>query len=199
MSTVSDSAASFAAPDYELADEVVAHSAQQHKALANDVRSQILDLVLDRAATVGELAEALDRPRSSLAHHVDVLVDAGLLKVVRTRRVRAIDERFYGRTGRSIIMQRGDDGVSPTRTFLTDAMHESQHTPPEGYLSTLRHARIPRERAKAFFDEVAALAEKFSGLERGGDQMVGFLAVVYETDLPVLPAPTPEPDRDAAQ
>ena len=85
--------------------------------------------------------------------------------------------------------------MRPTRVFLSEAMHESQHTDPAGFLSTLRHARIPREQAQAFFEEVVALAERFSGLERSGDQVVGFLAAVYETDLPVLPAPTPEDER----
>ncbi len=62
----------------------------------------LLDLGLERAATVAELAEAVDRPKSTVAHHMGVLVGAGLMRVVRTRRVCAIDERFYGRTGRTI-------------------------------------------------------------------------------------------------
>ena len=37
-------------------------------------------------------------PKSTVAHHVNVLAEAGMLRVVRTRRVRAIDERYYGRT-----------------------------------------------------------------------------------------------------
>ena len=182
------SSAPHAAPDYELDDIVVADASAQHRALASDVRSQILDLVLERAATTGELAEALDRPRSSVAHHVDVLVDCGLLKVVRTRKVRAVEERFYGRVGRTIVMSRHEGQPSPTRVFLSEAMHESQHTDPAGFWSTLRHARIPRDRAEEFFSEVVALAERFSGFERSGEQMVGFLGFVYETDLPVLPA-----------
>jgi hypothetical protein len=35
---------------------------------------------------------------------VSVLVDADLVKVVRTRKVRAIEERFYGRTARIFYM-----------------------------------------------------------------------------------------------
>ncbi|NQY55809.1 MAG: helix-turn-helix transcriptional regulator [Ilumatobacteraceae bacterium] len=34
---------------------------------------------------VRSLAATLDRPKSSVAYHVDTLVDAGLLAVVRTR------------------------------------------------------------------------------------------------------------------
>src|SRR3954469_15612544 len=88
------------APDYELADEVVVSSAEPLRAMADRLRSTILDLLLERAATVSELAAALGRPKSTVVHHVNVLLEAGLLKVVRTRRVRAIDERYYGRTAR---------------------------------------------------------------------------------------------------
>ena len=36
-------------------------------------------------------------PRATIACHVNLLVDTGLIRVVRTRRVRAIEERYYGR------------------------------------------------------------------------------------------------------
>ncbi len=69
------------------------------KALGDPLRWTILDLVLERAMTVTELAERLRRPKGSVAHHVKVLLDAGLLQIVRTQKVRAIDERYYGRVG----------------------------------------------------------------------------------------------------
>src|SRR6478752_10463797 len=87
-------------PDYELPDTVELTTPAQLRAIADPLRSSLLDLVLERAATVAELATAVGRPRSTVAHHVGVLLDAGMLRVVRTRRVRAIDERYYGRTGR---------------------------------------------------------------------------------------------------
>src|SRR5882757_10431772 len=87
-------------PDYDLADDVVVSTPERLRAMADPLRSTLLDLLLERAATVSELASAVGRPKSTVAHHVNVLVDAGLLRVVRTRRVRAIDERYYGRTAR---------------------------------------------------------------------------------------------------
>src|SRR5258706_8132740 len=99
-------------PDYDLADDVVVSMPAPLRAMADQLRSTILDLLLERAATVTELAYAVGRPKSTVAHHVNVLVDAGLLKVVRTRRVRAIDERYYGRTARlfrvGVINQPGE-------------------------------------------------------------------------------------------
>jgi DNA-binding transcriptional ArsR family regulator len=175
-------------PDYDLAQSVTADTPQQLKAIAEPVRGLILDLVLERAATVTELAAALDRPKSSIAYHVDVLVDAGLLQVVRTRRVRAIDERFYGRTGRTIII-----GNSPTpddavrQDFLAEARAEAVVTEPAQMRSTLRHARISEDRASEFFDRVVELAEEFTTLERSGDVVFGFVAAVYPTRHPTLP------------
>src|SRR5215470_12307199 len=87
-------------PDYELADRVALTRPAQVKALSHPLRTTILGLLHERAATVSELAVALERPKSTVAHHVKVLDDAGLVQVVRTRRVRAIEERFYGRTAR---------------------------------------------------------------------------------------------------
>lgn len=178
-------------PDYELEPSVTADSPQRLKAIAEPVRSLILDLVLERAATVTELATALGRPKSSVAYHVDVLVEAGLLRVVRTRKVRAVEERFYGRTGRTIIV-----GNSPTpeqsvrQDFLGAARAEAVVVEPTDMRSTLRHARIAPEDADAFFDRVAALADEFTKHPRSGTTVFGFVAAVYRTDHPTLPEPS---------
>ena len=71
--------------DYELADEIRADTPARMKALGDPLRGTILDLVLERAMSVTELAERVRRPKGSVAYHVNVLVDAGLLKVVRTQ------------------------------------------------------------------------------------------------------------------
>lgn len=176
------------APDYDLEPSVTVSTPAQMKALADPVRTQILDLVLERAATVTELATALDRPKSSVAYHVDTLVDAGMLKVVRTRRVRAIEERFYGRVGRVIIHDATSaaKGVKPP-DFLVTALAEINAPEPHHMHSTLRHARIPQDRAAEFFERVAEIADEFTKLPREGDTVFGFVAAVYRTDHPTLP------------
>jgi DNA-binding transcriptional ArsR family regulator len=176
--------------DYELDDQVVADRPAQVKALADPLRSTILDLVLERAATVSELAEAVDRPKSSVAYHVDVLVDLGLLKVVRTRRVRAIEERFYGRVGRTIVLHSDalPDGTA-SRDLLSLANSEVREPRTATLLATLRHARIPDDAAEEFFERVVHLAEEFTRVDRGGDTVFGFVGAVYETDGATLPVP----------
>src|SRR5919197_1871661 len=85
-------------PDYELADRIVVTTPAQLRAIADPLRVTILDLLLERAATVAELAAAVQRPKSTVAHHVNVLVETGMLRVVRTRRGRPADERYHRRT-----------------------------------------------------------------------------------------------------
>src|SRR6266496_2135861 len=106
-------------PDYSLADRIGLTSPVQVKAIGHPLRTTILGLLHERAATVSELAVAVDRPKSTVAHHVKVLAEAGLVQVVRTRRVRAIEERFYGRTARMfyVSVERSGDGDELPRDF----------------------------------------------------------------------------------
>src|SRR5215467_2597458 len=94
-------------PDYELLDRLELTTPAQVRAISDPLRTTILGLLHERAATVTELASAVKRPKSTVAHHVNVLANAGLLRVVRTRRVRAIEERYYGRAARMFYVGLG--------------------------------------------------------------------------------------------
>ena len=56
----------------------------------------------------------------------------------------------------------------------------------EAKMITLRHARIPNERANEFAVEMLRVAEDFAAEERGGDTVYGFVVGVYPTDRPSL-------------
>jgi DNA-binding transcriptional ArsR family regulator len=182
-------------PDYDLEDLRVVSSPQELRAMGHRIRSTILELLLERAATVGELAAAADRPSSTVAYHVGVLVDAGMLKVVRTRKVRAIDERFYGRTARIFyvgVIQ--PEQVAELTNLLSVAATES--TPAheaDDLRAIIRHARIPRERAAEFWERVFALTHEFMQLPRSGDKVYGFVAGLYPTKHPTLPPRDDDP------
>ena len=178
---------------YDLDETISADTPARLKAVGHRLRALILDLVLERAMTVSELAERVGKPRGTVAHHVDVLVDAGLLKVTATRKVRAIEERFYGRTAHTIIFpDSARDGDLP---FVADARAEADMSdeanmtddgrPVGGF--TLRHARIPAELVDEFTERVMALAAEFTRLPRGGPREYAFLAGVFATNRPVAP------------
>jgi len=190
-------------PDYELADEIVITAPAQLRAIADPLRDTILDLLLERAATVTELATAVKRPKSTIAHHVNVLLAAGMLRVVRTRRVRAIDERYYGRTARlfyvGVVNRPGEDPTTVHANALSVAAAESLPAHEADRLrSILRHARIPREHAAEFWERVKVLASEFAQVPRTGDTVYGFAAGLYPTDYPTLPDESDEStDRPA--
>jgi DNA-binding transcriptional ArsR family regulator len=56
-----------------------------------------------------ELAEAVGLAKGTVAHHLKVLEAAGLVKVVRTRQVRALTESFYGRVARLFVLKSADE------------------------------------------------------------------------------------------
>ncbi|MGC4885978.1 helix-turn-helix domain-containing protein [Micromonospora sp. DT227] len=181
-------------PDYDLDDLLVVTAPEQLRALADPLRGTLLELLLERAATVNELASAVDRPKSSVAYHVNQLVDAGLLRVVRTRRVRAIEERFYGRVARTFyvgVLNRPEDKQVVARiNGLAEAAAEAAAAHAADELRcTLVHARIPIEDVREFWAEVQALARRFAQIPRAGDQVYGFAAGLYPTDAPTLPDP----------
>jgi DNA-binding transcriptional ArsR family regulator len=187
-------------PDYDLDEMVVVTAPEQLRALADPLRTTLLELVLERAATVTEMAQAVGRPKSTVAYHVNLLVDAGLLRVVRTRRVRAIDERYYGRVARTLyigVLNRPEDKqVVAAINGLAEAAAESAPAHAADELRCLLvHARIPIEEVRNFWAEVQDVARRFAQIPRSGEQAYGFVAGLYPTDAPTLPEPEREPER----
>ncbi len=180
-------------PDYDLAERLALTTPAQVKAISHPLRTTILGLLHERAATVTELAVAVERPKSTVAHHVKVLTEAGLLQVVRTRRVRAIEERFFGRTARMFYVgvERGLDGEALPLDFndFEVAARESAAAYVNGKLwGFIRHARVSEEQVSEFWEQMADLVREFDRLPRSGDTVYGFAVGVYPTDHPTLPA-----------
>ena len=97
------------APDYDADDLLVVREPEQLRALGDDLRTRIVVLLREHAHSVTELADELGHPKGTIAHHMKVLEKAGLIRVVRTRKVRALTERYYGRTARLFIFKGSDE------------------------------------------------------------------------------------------
>ncbi len=183
------------APDYDLPETLALEEPSQYQALFEETRLQICDLLLERAATIKELAETLDRPKGTVGHHVGVLEHAGLIRVVRTKKVRAIEAKYYGRTARTFLLgeAKGDIDLAPDHFLKTAALEYAQsvaaHPQPvdAGPLSTLRYARIPEDRVQEWHDRLVDLAQEFTKEPRSGDTVHGLLIAFYPTGRPHLP------------
>ena len=106
--------------------------------------------------------------------------------------VRAIEERFYGRTARLFYVgvERSPDGDDLPRDFndFEVAAEESSGAYRDGKLwGFIRHARITEQQASGFWKRMAELVTEFEQLPRSGETVYGFAIGVYPTDQPTLP------------
>lgn len=151
------------------------------KALGNPLRDTIIDLVLERAMSVTELAALLERPRGTVAHHVDVLVEAGLLQVVRTRRVRAVEERFYGRAALTFVLPHRAGEIEFIREVTADM--DLARIDEDGIgSSSYRRARIPLGRVREYERRLMQLAVEFADEPRAGDTEFGLYVALFPTN-----------------
>lgn len=95
--------------DYEAAETLVVSDRAQLRALGDEVRGEIISLLRERAASASELAKLLEMPKGTVGHHLKVLERAGLVCVVRTRQVRAVTEKYYGRVARLFLIKSADE------------------------------------------------------------------------------------------
>ncbi len=178
---------------YDLDEFVEVDTVARMKALADPLRVELTELVLERAMSVTELAERVDRPKGTVAYHVNQLVDAGLLKVVHTRQVRAVEERFYGRVARTMRFHDGfmDAAGLP---FLDGPMADYDPDPfadgtPVGAelaehgagFTTYRRARIPVARAGEYATRLYELTAEFVDEPRDGDVEFGMYVLFFPT------------------
>src|SRR5438874_4598400 len=84
----------------ELPREFMISTEQQFKAIADPTRTRILGIIQNQPATAKQIADRLKVPPGTIGHHLQVLEEAGLAKVVARRLVRGIVAKYYTRTAR---------------------------------------------------------------------------------------------------
>lgn len=176
-------------PDYSLDEELHLTEAAQYRALFEPTREQIVSLLLERAATTSELAVVLGKPKGTVGHHLQVLAAAGLVHVVRTQRVRALEAKYYGRTARVFIYQREHQAVGQEARLLGAALAALGRVPEDAPVMTAnqRYARIPAERAEQWQHRMEDLLMEFAAEPAEGDTTYALVFALYPTDRPPLP------------
>jgi DNA-binding transcriptional ArsR family regulator len=158
-------------------------------------------LLRERAASTSELSVALESPKGTVGHHVKVLEKAGLIHVVRTRKVRALTEKYYGRVARLFVLK-GDEGMPEelkggvmAATMLRQAADEivAAGDPDENDSSALIHVRLAPADRKRFERRLNRLV---ADLQRAEDPTGESHALAYA--LFRAPTPLPPPPVDHA-
>ncbi len=188
-------------PDYPLDEVKVVNDPRQVRAIFDPLRETLLELLLERAASVQELAAAVGRPKSSIAYHVNLLAGAGLLKVVRTRTVRGREESFYGRTAR--LFSVGAVRVPPpsgSPSFFDNAAREAEPAvADDDFRGITRYAWIDAAQAAQFWSRVLDLVGEYGQLPRtsSGESAYALVTAIYPARHPRLPPGTPSSTGDA--
>ena len=151
------------------------------------MRTKIVFLLRERAASITELAEALSSPKGTVGHHVKVLESAGLIRVVRTRKVRALTEKYYGRVARLFVLRSDetlpDDLIGAfAANMLQQAADEALAARPERDQSALLHARLAEKDVLRFQRRLNRLVADFQRAEDpSGDMHALTLALFRST------------------
>jgi DNA-binding transcriptional ArsR family regulator len=139
---------------------------EQLRAIADDLRTRIIALIRDRAHSIQELSQVLELPKGTVGHHVKVLEQAGLIHVVRTRQVRAVTEKFYGRTARLFLFEVEDaeDLRAIGASALRQASYELELASDRASWGFVR-SRLTSADAKRFERRLNRLIEDFRAAE----------------------------------
>ena len=186
-----------AVPDYDLADSLALESPEQYRALFEETRSNIVSILSERAATTSELAAVLEKPKGTVGHHISVLVDAGLIHVVRTKMVRAIEAKYYGRTARTFWYDHVAEASNRVQQVAASVNAELSQLPEhlaDQAQANIRHVRIPTERFAEWKHRLDDLLAEFAREPRGGETTYALAFALYPTTRPALPQdhePTP--------
>ncbi|MFE7531408.1 ArsR/SmtB family transcription factor [Kitasatospora sp. NPDC057542] len=156
--------------------ELTIESPQQYKALSHPLRQRLLLALGGQPATVGRLAAALDSSKGTVAHHLKVLQDAGVVRIVETRKVRGGSEHLYQRTARRITVAGQDAG--PTTALLGAVAEECVKAPQEPLL-VLRHLRLTADQAARLGAALQALVNEAAEAPEG-EPVHGVLVALYE-------------------
>ena len=171
------------AREYDAPDTLVVSGPEQLRALGDEVRGRIVGLLRDGAASASELAELLAMPKGTVAHHVKVLERAGLVRVVATRQVRAVTERYYGRVARLFLIKSEDEADAELvhragATSLRIAANELVEAP-EVAMNGLLRVRLDSLSVRRFNRRLDKLIEDLRAAETPDGEPWGVAAAMY--------------------
>ncbi|CAL9511844.1 hypothetical protein SUDANB95_03625 [Actinosynnema sp. ALI-1.44] len=150
-------------------------SPEQFKALSHPLRQRLLFALGREPATISQLAVSLDARKGNVGHHLKVLREAGLVRVVETRKVRGGTEQYYQRAAKR--MSYTGSPAEHTQAIF-GAVAEEVSRAAEQPLVVLRHLRLTPEVAARMAE---ALREVVDGAREAGEgeAVHGVLVALY--------------------
>jgi len=105
------------------------------KLFADETRRRILHMLRHQEMSAADLAKAMGKNFSSIQHHVNLLIGAGLVEQVREEKVRNMVQPYYRSTAHSYLISYSlteslekDDGYAQWRGGMLQSMFEGLKT-----------------------------------------------------------------------
>lgn len=110
--------------------EVVTTDPQKAKALENDIRAKVLDMLADEAMTIEGIHEELERrgeekAETTVRHHVNVLKDAGMVEIARLEEVGGGTRKYYRSNTRVFsydLSETSEETLTPAQETTTEEL-----------------------------------------------------------------------------
>jgi DNA-binding transcriptional ArsR family regulator len=166
---------------------MVIHDLETLKVIADPLRTQILELLIQEPLTVRQLGEKLGLASSRLYYHVNLLEKYGLILVTETRLVANMLEKTYGAVAHDFDLDpellsfcktpEGNDhmntlltsSIDATRDDLLRSMHartfqidQGQPEHSSGVLIGRQMSRVSDKRADEFRQRLCSLLDEFT-------------------------------------
>ncbi|MFC0624307.1 ArsR/SmtB family transcription factor [Kribbella deserti] len=151
-------------------------AAEQFKALGHPLRHRLLFALGQEPATISQLAVALNTRKGNVAHHLGVLREAGMVRVVETRQVRGGTEQYYQRTARKLHFS--PEGEKAAAGAILQAVAAELDHAPETLLLSLRNVRLTAVQAEALADRLQSIIDELPDAGPG-ESRYGLLATLY--------------------
>ncbi|MQY10829.1 hypothetical protein SRB5_09420 [Streptomyces sp. RB5] len=149
-------------PTGDLPDALHVTTAEQLRAVSNLTRHRIMAVLRFEPATITQIADRVGLAKGSSSYHVRLLERSGLVKVVRTRKVRGVTERYYAMAARSIVLP--EPGEGGPDVLMRHAVADLEESPAGERHVRMAHLRLTEEQFAELAARLAALADEYREL-----------------------------------
>ncbi|RKN45033.1 ArsR/SmtB family transcription factor [Streptomyces hoynatensis] len=149
-------------PTDDLPETFHVTTGEQLRAVSNLTRHRIMAALRFEPATITQIAAKVGLAKGSSSYHVRLLERAGLVKVVRTRKVRGVTERYYALAARSISLP--DPGEGGPDVLMRHALADLEASPRKERHVRMAHLRLTAEQFTQLAARLQALADEYQKL-----------------------------------
>lgn len=135
---------------------------EQLRAVSNLTRHKIMAVIRFEPATITQIAAQVGLAKGSSSYHVRLLERAGLVKVVRTRKVRGVTERYYAMAAQAIELP--DPVAGQPDVLMRHAVADLEASTDGERFVQLAHLRLTAEQFAGLGKRLEALAEEYREL-----------------------------------